>query len=126
MCLEIIYLIYMYKEYLAINNQQWLIGHKTQPNQTLPRKNRFCVRPNTNKWYIFLPLLKSNRLIGPVSRVFANDSGDLSSIPVCIIPKTLKIVLDTSWLNTGLYKVHIKGKMEQSKERSCALLCTSV
>ena len=26
----------MYKEYLALNNQQWLICHKTQPNQTKP------------------------------------------------------------------------------------------
>ena len=30
-CLEIIYLIYMYKEDLALNNLQWLICHKTQP-----------------------------------------------------------------------------------------------
>ena len=28
-----IYLIYMYEEDLALNNQQWLICHKTQPNQ---------------------------------------------------------------------------------------------
>ena len=27
-----IYLVYMYKEDLAINNLQWLICHKTQPN----------------------------------------------------------------------------------------------
>ena len=27
-----IYLIYMYKEDLALNNLQWLICHKTQPN----------------------------------------------------------------------------------------------
>ena len=26
--------IYMYKEDLALNNLQWLICHKTQPNQT--------------------------------------------------------------------------------------------
>ena len=30
-----IYLIYMYKEELALNNQQWLICHKTQPNQII-------------------------------------------------------------------------------------------
>ena len=35
MCLEIIYSIYMYKEYLALNNLQWLICHKTQPNQII-------------------------------------------------------------------------------------------
>ena len=28
-CLEIIYLIYMYKKDLAFNNLQWLICHKT-------------------------------------------------------------------------------------------------
>ena len=40
-----IYLIYIYKEDLALNNQQWLICHKTrptnqptyQPNHTLPK-----------------------------------------------------------------------------------------
>ena len=32
-CLEIIYLIDMYKKNLALNNLQWLICHKTKPNQ---------------------------------------------------------------------------------------------
>ena len=30
-----IYLIYMYKEDLALNNLQWLICHKAQPNQII-------------------------------------------------------------------------------------------
>ena len=30
-----IYLVYMYKEDLALNNLQWLICHKTQPNQIM-------------------------------------------------------------------------------------------
>ena len=30
-----IYSIYMYKEELVLNNQQWLICHKTQRNQIL-------------------------------------------------------------------------------------------
>ena len=30
-----IYLIYMYKEDLALNNLQWLICHKTKPNQII-------------------------------------------------------------------------------------------
>ena len=34
MCLEIIYLIYMYKKNLALNNIQWLVRRKTKPNQT--------------------------------------------------------------------------------------------
>ena len=47
-----------------------------------------------------------------VGRVFANDPGDLGSIPGRVIPKTLKMVLDTSLLNTQQYKVRIKGKVE--------------
>ena len=53
--------------------------------------------------------------------VFANGPGDLGSIPGCALPKTFKMVLDTSLLNTWQYKVCIKGKMEQSRERSSAL-----
>ena len=45
----------------------------------------------------------------------------MSSIPRRVIPKTLKIVLDTALLYTLQYKVHIKGKVEQSRERSIAL-----
>ena len=67
-----------------------------------------------------------NRLTGQVGRVFANGPGDLGSIPGCVIPKTLKMVLDTALLNTQHYKVRIKGKVEQSREWSSALLYTSV
>ena len=56
-----------------------------------------------------------------MSRVFANGPGDLDSIPRRVIPKTLKMVLDASLLNTQQYKVRIKGKVEQSRERSSAL-----
>ena len=59
-------------------------------------------------------------------RVFTNGPGDLGSIPGRVIPKTLKMVLDTSFLNTQHYKIRIKGKVEQSRERSSALLYTSV
>ena len=38
--------------------------------------------------------------IVPVGKVFPNDPGDLGSIPGRVIPKTLKMVLDTSFLNT--------------------------
>ena len=65
-------------------------------------------------------------LIGLVGRVFANGLGDWGSIPGRVIPKTLKMVLDTSLLNTQQYKVHIKGKVEQSRKRSSALPYTSV
>ena len=67
-----------------------------------------------------------HRLIGLVGRVFANDPGDLGSIPSHVISKTLKMVLDTSFLHTQQYKVHIEGKVEQPRERNSALPYTSV
>ena len=59
--------------------------------------------------------------MGLVSKVFANGPGDLGSVPCHVIPKTLKMVLDTSLLNTQQSKVRIKGKVEQYMERSSAL-----
>ena len=64
-------------------------------------------------------------LICLVGKAFANDSRDLGSIPGRVIPKTFKIALDTSLLNTRQYKVRIEGKVEQSRERSSALPYTS-
>ena len=60
---------------------------------------------------------------GLVGREFANGLGDLCSSPSRVIAKTLKMVLDTSFLITEHYKVRIKGKVEQSRERCSALLC---
>ena len=64
--------------------------------------------------------------IGPAVRVFANGPGDLGSIPGRVIPKTLKMELDTTLLNTQHYKVRFKGKVEQSREWSSALPYTLV
>ena len=63
--------------------------------------------------------IKSNALEFMV--LFTNGPGDLGSISGRVIPKTLKMLLDISLLNTQHYKVRIKGKVKQSKERSCAL-----
>ena len=52
-----------------------------------------------------------------MGRVFANGLGDLGSIPGRVIPKTLKMVLDTSLLNTEQYNVLIKSEVGQSRER---------
>ena len=60
-------------------------------------------------------------IIGLVGRVLANGPGGRGSIPGHIIPKTLKMVLDTSLLNTQQNKVRIEGKVEQSRERSSTL-----
>ena len=35
MCLEVTYLIYMYKKDVELNNLKWLICHKTQRNQII-------------------------------------------------------------------------------------------
>ena len=64
--------------------------------------------------------------IGLMVRVFANGPGDLGSILGRVIPKTQKMVLDTSLLNTQHYKVGIKGKVGQSWERSSILPYTLV
>ena len=51
-------------------------------------------------------------------RVFANGPRDWGSILGRVIPKTQKMVLDITLLNTQHYKVRIKGKVEaiQGKE----------
>ena len=69
---------------------------------------------------------KISALIGLVGRVLANGPGDLGSIPGLVIPKTLKMVLDISLLNIWQYKVHIEGKVEQSREKCSALPYTLV
>ena len=65
-------------------------------------------------------------VFGQADRVFANDPGDQGSIPGRVIPKTLKMVFDSSLLNTQQYKVRIKGKVGRSRERSSALTYTSL
>ena len=57
----------------------------------------------------FNDLWKLDYIIILVGRVFANGPGDLGSIPGHVIPKTLKIVPNTTLLNTQQYKLRIKG-----------------
>ena len=64
--------------------------------------------------------------IGMMVRVFTNGLGDLGSNPDQVILKTQKMVLDASLLNTQHYKVQIKGKAEQSWQRSSTLPYTLV
>ena len=61
-----------------------------------------------------------------VGTVFVNGPGELCSIPGCVIPKTLEMVLNTSLLSTQQYKIRIKGKVKQSREKSSAIPYTSV
>ena len=61
-----------------------------------------------------------------MSRVFANGPRKQGSLLGRVIPKTPKMVTDTSLLNTQHYKVRINGKVEQSKEWSSDLPYTTV
>ena len=71
----------------------------------------------THKYRMF-----NYRPISLVVRVFNNGAGDQGSIPGRVIPKTPKMVLDATLLNTQHYEVRIKGKVEQSREWSSAQL----
>ena len=61
-----------------------------------------------------------------MGRVFANGPGDLGSNPCHVISKTYKKLVDSFLLNTQQYKARIKGKVEQSWEKSSALPYTLV
>ena len=84
-----------------------LIGLSTKNKKFLDN-----VAKNINEYTMY------NQVIGLEGRVFTNGPGDLGSIPGHVIPKAFKMVLDTSLLNTQRYKVCIKGKVAQSRERS--------
>ena len=49
-----IYLIYMYEQDMALNNLQWLICHKTEPNQTTAEIMR-----KENRNFGFFQMIKS-------------------------------------------------------------------
>ena len=61
-----------------------------------------------------------------MSRVIANGPGNRGWILGRVIPKTQKMVFDAALLSTQHYKVRIKDKVEQSREWSSFLPCTSV
>ena len=80
-----------------------------------PSRNEVTFKKNVSPLRVLF-LLKFPDIILKKVRVFANGPGDLGSIPGRVIPKTQKMVLDASLLNTQHYKVRIKGKVEQSRE----------
>ena len=59
-------------------------------------------------------------------RVFANGRETWIQSRGQVISKTQKMVLDATLIKTQHYKVRIKGKVEQSKERSSDLPYTLV
>ncbi len=81
-------------------------------NRNAKKKINILVLSKHNKFFLIL--------------FMTNGPEDLGSIPSRVIPKTLKMVLDTTLLNTQQYKVRIKSKVEQSREKSSTLPYTSV
>ena len=69
----------------------------------------------------FDPFVNKHEVFGLMNSVFANGPGDRGSIPGRVIPKTQKMALDASLVNTQHYKVWMKGKVGQSREWSSAL-----
>ena len=63
--------------------------------------------------------------VNQVGKIFAYGPRDWRSMLGWVIPKTQKIVLDTSLLTTQHRMVRIKSKVEQTKERRSALSNTS-
>ena len=72
-----------------------------------------------------LYLLLSEQAHYLVGRVFSWSERTGFNLRLCGT-KHFKMVLDTSLLNTQRYKVRIKGKVEQSREKSIALPYASV
>ena len=83
--------------------------HVIIQTEDLKRINYFLVRTNY-------------RAIDLMIRVFANGPGDQGWSPGQVKPKTQKMVLDATLLNTRHYKVRIKSKVDQSREWSIAHL----
>ena len=114
-----------------LNHKLQLLFSHFQNHQAILDPGELSVLLKSSTWnvqivYLHPPVHTSKPDIGMMVRVFTNGSGDLGSIPGSGIPKTQKMVLDASLLNTQQYKVQIKGKVEQSRERSSALPYTLV
>ena len=90
--------------------------HKTQTTNHLVANSIFYGDNYDTKYIFALYLLLD----------YYNKHADWGSIPDRVIPKAQKMVLEAALLNIQHYKVWIKGKVEQSREWSSALLYTSV
>ena len=99
-------------------------GHRTNSTHFISVSSSLCTGIKNKMWSVILQLMKEDLLfntlptrpISRVGRVFTNRLVDLGSILGRVVPKTLEMVLDTSLLNTQQYKVHIKSKVEKSRE----------
>ena len=108
------------------------ITNKTSNKDSLFKKNstEYWQKLKTEKLLAstkYPPELRKTRKFEDLMvRVFTNGPGDLGSIPGRFIPKTQKMVLDATLLNTQHFKASVKGKVEHSREKSSAVFYTLV
>ena len=126
-------LIYIYI-YIYINLKKNAKSVLFQNNRAIVKRLCYLKFPPTlrNSMFHDFKLISGANVTSPLAkytdplvRVFANGPVDRSSIPGRVIPKTQKMVLHASLLNTQHYIVRIKGKVEQSRETIIALPKTS-
>ena len=108
-------------------NELWnfSVKQKKKKQKTKKEKKKEKKRKYSNSKN-FSPNTLSDKFPANCTKIATLYLSSLGSIPSHVIPNTFKMVLDTSWLNIKQYKVHIKGKVEQLRERSSALPHTSV
>ena len=92
------------------NNSKNCVSPLVSKNRSQKLINRSYLNSRVLLVYLYCVLHMYTSDIGIMVRVFANGPGDLGSIPARVIPKTQKMVLDASLLNTPHYKVRINGK----------------
>ena len=103
---------------LALNILQWLICHFTKkPNQNITWTLFIQILI-----YLYNPTQWHSRAVSHKLHSYSKD-GKLISV---VWPLVLLMVLDASFLITQHYQVGIKGKVDQTKERSSAIPYTLV
>ena len=107
---------------LALNNLQRLICHKTQQTKHLMLTFTFLC---CYYLFIFLPQLYI-KYLGLWVECLPVVWETWVQSQVTSYQKTLKMVLNTSLLNIQQYKVRMKGKVKQFRERSSVPLYTEV
>ena len=93
-----------------------MISRCSERGEDLKKKKKNGALSDACFFFLLISTTHLSIIIGLEVRVFANGPGDLGSIPGRVIPKTQKMVLVTSLLNTQHYKVLLKSKVTQSRE----------
>ena len=79
MCSEIIYLIYMYKKDLALNELQWSICHKTKPNY-IDIDPRSPLAQSGRTWLV--PIYGKHRTVWNLNWVQTNNLDEIELLEI--------------------------------------------